>query len=142
MLKTSQIGLIIIAITISLGAILYSFTVQAIQVSTGLCVAELGATCPHEGYVPPETFLGVLFLLGLGSLGTYLAMQRGAGIIMKPNVNLRSLDNEERNVYKAVIASNGAIFQSELMEKLEFSKVKITRLLDRLEAKNILERRR
>jgi len=35
-----------------------------------------------------------------------------------------------------------AMFQSSLMEKMEIGKVKATRLLDKLEAKQIIERKR
>ena len=37
---------------------------------------------------------------------------------------------------------NGTIFQADLMEKLETGKVGITRLLDKLEAKQLIERKR
>ena len=37
---------------------------------------------------------------------------------------------------------NGAIFQKTLMEKLEIGKVKTTRLLDKLESKQFIERKR
>ena len=37
---------------------------------------------------------------------------------------------------------NNAVFQADLMEKLQIGKVKTTRLLDKLEAKQIIERKR
>jgi len=48
---------------------------------------------------------------------------------------------EEKTVFELVQAT-GTIFQSELVEKTQFSKVKITRILDRLEGKGLVERRR
>src|SRR3990170_6500484 len=108
MLKTSQIGLIVVALTISLGTVLYSFSLQSIEISTQQCEAMLGVMqCPHEGYIPPQTFLGILFLLGLGGLGTFLSLQKEpAKLSIKSRIDLKSLDDEERVIYKNLLGSN------------------------------------
>ena len=41
-----------------------------------------------------------------------------------------------------IIKSDGTIFQSELAEKSGLGKVKVTRVLDKLEGKGIVERKR
>jgi len=41
-----------------------------------------------------------------------------------------------------LIKEGKAMFQSDLMEKLEIGKVKTTRLLDKLESKQLIERKR
>ena len=143
MLKISQIGLIIILLAALMSIILYSFSTQAIKTSTQACEAELATTCPHEGYIPPQTFLGILFLLGMGGLGVFLTLQKEpAQISIKSKIDLKSLDEEERSIYKKLVDSNGVVFQSELIGKTGLSKVKITRILDKMEAKNLVERRR
>ena len=143
MLKSKHIGIAIISIALLLGAVLYTFSIQSIESSTQQCEAELQTTCPHQGYLPPQTVLGILLLIGLGGLGSFLAIQKEpAKISLKSKIDLKALDKDERVLYKTLMDSGGTIFQSELMEKLGLSKVKVTRLLDRLEAKNILERRR
>jgi len=60
----------------------------------------------------------------------------------KRKINLKGLDKDERRVVEILRNENGAIFQSTLMEKMGIGKVKATRLLDRLEAKQIVERKR
>jgi uncharacterized membrane protein len=55
---------------------------------------------------------------------------------------LGTLDSDARIVLEKVIESNGSIFQSQLVEDLDFTKVKITRILDRLEGKGLIERKR
>ena len=57
-------------------------------------------------------------------------------------INLDSLEPKEREVIKILQEENGTIFQATLMEKLNMGKVGITRLLDKLEAKQIIERKR
>ncbi len=52
------------------------------------------------------------------------------------------LKPEERVLYNLINQADGAIFQAELVEKSGFTKVKITRILDRLEGRGVIERRR
>jgi uncharacterized membrane protein len=52
------------------------------------------------------------------------------------------LSPDERTVLEKVIEAEGTIFQSELIERTKFSKAKVTRILDKLEGKGLLERRR
>src|SRR3989339_533570 len=49
---------------------------------------------------------------------------------------------DEKKVIKLLQEENGGMFQADLMEKLEIGKVKATRLLDKLEAKQLIERKR
>ena len=51
--------------------------------------------------------------------------------------NLKLLDAEEKKVYQLLIDNKGTVFQSELVEKSGFDKVKVTRILDRLRRKTI-----
>lgn len=57
-------------------------------------------------------------------------------------VDLSKLSDEEKAVYNIIKNSNGSAYQNELIKETGFSKVKITRVLDRLEQKDILERKR
>ena len=50
--------------------------------------------------------------------------------------------NDEKEIVKLIIAEGGTIFQSQLVDKSGYSKSKVSLVLDRLEAKKILERRR
>lgn len=56
--------------------------------------------------------------------------------------DLRGLDIDERKVVRLLLEENGTMFQATLKEKLEIGKVKLTRLLDKLEAKQLIERKR
>lgn len=60
----------------------------------------------------------------------------------KKKMNLEGLENNEKRIMKILQDENGATFQKALMEKLEIGKVGITRLLDKLEAKQLIERKR
>ena len=60
----------------------------------------------------------------------------------RKKIDLGKLDRDERKVIELLLKENNAMFQSSLMEKLEIGKVKATRLLDKLEAKQLIERKR
>jgi len=51
------------------------------------------------------------------------------------------LNSEEKKIYE-LVNDSGSIYQSDLMKKTDFSKVKITRILDKLENKDLIERKR
>lgn len=57
-------------------------------------------------------------------------------------VDLTKLDEEEKKLYKEIKNKGGSAYQSDLVSVTDFSKVKITRILDKLESKGILERKR
>lgn len=60
----------------------------------------------------------------------------------KKKLKLDGLDRDEKKAVKLLLEENGTMFQATLKEKLGIGKVKLTRLLDKLEAKQIIERKR
>jgi uncharacterized membrane protein len=54
----------------------------------------------------------------------------------------KKLSEDENLVLSKIVESDGTIFQSELVEKTDFNKVKITRILDSLEGKGVITRKR
>ena len=60
----------------------------------------------------------------------------------KKKLDLSGLDPDEKKVVELLIEEGKAMFQSDLMERLELGKVGTTRLLDKLEAKQFVERKR
>ncbi|HLD42578.1 MAG TPA: MarR family transcriptional regulator [Candidatus Nanoarchaeia archaeon] len=54
----------------------------------------------------------------------------------------KALTGDEKKAYELIMASQGAVFQGELVEKMGYSKMKVTRTLDKLEGQGLIERRR
>jgi uncharacterized membrane protein len=146
MISGKNIGYVIIGLSIIILVALSSFTVRLNELTHASCDAINPDNCPHRDYIPEQTFLGVLALVPLFGLGLYLVLKPQVKESSTQRINIKKmtegLDEEEKKIIKLVNDSNGVVFQSELMEKTDFSKVKITRILDKLEAKNLLERRR
>lgn len=116
--------------------------------------AELHKTCPLPPEVCPynsipwQGIVGSVISVGLILLGILLARKerKSKEEVIKTVSNredvLKGLGEEEKSVYDTVVKAGNLMFQSELIEKTGFSKVKVSRILDRLEAKGLVERRR
>jgi len=52
------------------------------------------------------------------------------------------LANNERDIYEAVLEADGVLPQSEIVDQLDCSKATVSRALDSLETKNLVERKR
>ena len=90
--------------------------------------------------------------IALGVSGTYLLLfdlvRRPAGELVLEERKRRweeiakTLKEDERKVYQAIIEAGGIIEQSELPEKTGLSKASVSRALDLLESKGLVERKR
>ena len=59
----------------------------------------------------------------------------------KKKIDLSGLKKDEKQVFE-LIQDNKAIFQADLIEKTGFGKAKMTRIIDRLEGRGLVERKR
>ena len=53
-----------------------------------------------------------------------------------------NLAGDEKTLYSFILNNEGTVFQNDMVKNLGYSKVKTSRILDRLEAKGLVERRR
>ncbi len=56
--------------------------------------------------------------------------------------SLKTLNQEEKKIMNLLLENKGNIFQSSIVEKTGMNKVKVTRILDSLEGKGLVERKR
>ncbi|MBD3262745.1 MAG: MarR family transcriptional regulator [Candidatus Altiarchaeales archaeon] len=106
-----------------------------------------GDTCGMVYFeVPPTFYLGLLGVCLLLFSGIYLTV-KGDSMGETDNKKrwmerLEKLGGEEETVYKLIADAGGTLFQTEISEKTGLSKVKVTRVLDKLESRRLVERRR
>ncbi|MEM5855204.1 MAG: hypothetical protein QW472_02700 [Candidatus Aenigmatarchaeota archaeon] len=144
------IGVITIGIAIALIVVVFSLTQTVLKYGE-----ELHKTCPlppeicpiKRGTLPAESLIGFIFSAGLIGVGLYLLLfVRSVQITGKELTKFKriakTLQGNERKVYELVIGAGGSIFQGDLISKTGFSKVKVSRILDRLETNGLIERRR
>lgn len=89
------------------------------------------------------------FLLGFGIGFILVAFGFYLSFVPKPvskksfkEINLSSLDSDSLKVYNFLKSKNGAVFQSDLINETGYSKVKISRILDKMEMDEVVERKR
>ena len=150
-MENKHVGFLVLGIAIILIFITFLFNNALSESVRNSCLIQHGdvESCEMFDSVNYQKY----FALGIVSL---LIIIGGVLIFNKPKekiitrkikeprkkINLDSLELREREIVKILQEENGTIFQATLMEKLNVGKVGITRLLDKLEAKQIIERKR
>jgi len=115
----------------------------------------VGQTCTHGPLctmydtIRTQTYLSLSIVAVVFVIGLVIMFTKPKEKIIIKNIkekkkklNTEGLEKDEKKVIDLLLSENKAMFQSELMEKLSIGKVKATRLLDKLEAKQLIERKR
>jgi hypothetical protein len=151
-MKNKTVGILVIAIALLIGFIIFWFNKALSEIVNTSCTH--GPSCPMWGTIDfqTKTSLGIMGFVVL--IGLYLVFfvkeekakteQVSEKKISKENYEkiMCKLNADEKIVLEKIIESQGTIFQSDLVEKTSFTKVKMTRILDRLEGKALIERKR
>ncbi|MEM2932889.1 MAG: MarR family transcriptional regulator [Candidatus Pacearchaeota archaeon] len=157
-MKNRIVGFIILGIAVLIGYIIFSFNRALTSIVNAICTH--GPSCPMSGTIKFQTNVSLGIMIFIIIIALYLIFfGKEEKIITKtrtirPQIEprkitkehyqkiLKSLSDDERAVLERIIESEGAIFQSDLVDKAGLSKVKITRILDKLEGRGLVERRR
>ena len=148
-------AIIMISAAIIIIILLYFFKLQddgyinKITRETGSCF--LGGECLHTTrnltpYIIGGTMSAVLFLIGFYFL-IEMRMKKNKTKERQEEApdtdhQLFHLGAEEKMLYNFIKEKHGSVFQSDLVKQFNLSKVKVTRILDRLESSGLIERRR
>lgn len=146
--KSKILGISIVGISIILTIIIISLSQTVLRYGE-----ELHKLCPlpvevcpiKRGELPTESVLGFTTLAVLLGIGLYLLLIKPKKEIKeteKFRKMLKSLSGDEKKIYEIIMKEDGTIFQNDLVLKSGYSKVKVSRILDRLEVKGLVERRR
>ncbi len=117
-----------------------AFFIYRLYEMGSICSSDMCSTfCPHT-----EIPLVFLLSLAIGVILTLIGMylHRRAPQTRIYVADTVPLSEDERKIVDILKKEGGIAFQSDLVEKTSFSKSKVSRLLDRLEAEGIIERRR
>ena len=157
-MRNRVVGILIIIIALLIGFIIYSFNQAMSNIVNTSC--SHGSSCPMWGTIEFQTNLSAGIMLFIIVVGLYLIFwSKEEKIVTKiktfrPQVEpkkitkenyqkvMSGLNKEEKIILEKIIESQGTIFQSDLVDKTKFAKVKITRILDKLEGRDLIERKR
>jgi len=146
-MENKQVGMLIIGIAVVMVIIVLIFNSALKNIVGQTCTH--GSSCSMYDTIKTQTWIslaivGVIVIIGLVIMFT----KPKEKIIIKKEkekkkkLDLSGLDKDEKKVIDLLLNEGKAMFQASLMEKLEIGKVKATRLLDKLEAKQLIERKR
>jgi len=145
-MKNRNVGYLIVGIAIVMAIIVFLFN-NVIKENIGLTCSH-GPTCSMYSDLNVQTWISLVVVAIVLIIGLFLIFAKESERIVvkkvkekKKPISLEGLDSRERQVVK-LVQQEGAIFQAALMEKLGIGKVGLTRILDKLEAKQIIERKR
>jgi uncharacterized membrane protein len=143
-----EAGYALIVISIVLFFVMLSVTNEINSYLHESCNHPAGEVCPMASELPVQSYVGFSLDFAIGAFGVFLVyksrqIQRFQSE-KKHDLErtLKELDGDEKTVYETIAGSDGVVFQSDIVEKTQFPKVKVTRILDRMEHKGLVERRR
>ena len=146
-MKNKNVGFLVAGIAIVIGIIVLIFNLGLKNIVGETCTH--GPSCSMYDTITIQTYVSLAIALLVLVIGLFLVFAKEHEKIVvkkikdkKKKISLDGLDKDEKKVVEVLQTEGGAAFQSALMEKLEVGKVKITRLLDKLEAKQVIERKR
>jgi predicted transcriptional regulator/TM2 domain-containing membrane protein YozV len=154
-MKNKVVGYIIIGIALLIGFIIFSFNRALTEIVSSACVH--GSSCPMWGTLSFQTNIGIGIMAFVVLIGLYLVFFGKEERIIAPAIRelkpvkvsrenyqeiIKEMDEDEKQLFEEILKAEGTIFQSDLVEKTGLNKVKVTRILDRLEGRGLVERRR
>ena len=143
-----EAGFALIAISIVLFFVMLSLTDQLNQYIHAECTHPEGEVCPMSSQLPVQSYAGFTLDFLIGGFGVFLVHKSRQTQRFQSEKKhdfektLKELDGDEKKVYELISSSDGVVFQSDIVEKTGLQKVKVTRLLDRMEHRGLVERRR
>lgn len=146
-MQNKTVGWIIIGIGLVVGIIVWIFNMGLKRIVGDTCTH--GPTCSMYDTIAVQTWISIAIVVIILVIGIVIIFLKPKEKIIVKTIKEKkkpkdysSLDKKEKEVVDLIIKEGNAIFQADLMEKLQIGKVGITRLLDKLEAKQIIERKR
>jgi hypothetical protein len=146
-MENKHVGFLIIGIGVVMAIIVGIFN-SALKTIVGITCSH-GSECTMYNTIQTQTGLSLAIVAVVLVIGLVIMLTKPKEKIVvktikekKKKLNLEGLDKKEKRVINLLLEEGKAMFQADLMEKLEIGKVGMTRLLDKLEAKQFIERKR
>ena len=145
-MKNRNVGFLVIGISFLIFLMVGMFNFALKDIVDETC--SHGPTCTMYDTIAIQSGISLLIAGFVLLIGIFLVFAKPEEKIVIKKIkekkkvpNISGLNSIEKGAVK-IIQESGGIFQAELMEKLAIGKVGLTRLLDKLEAKQIIERKR
>ena len=146
-MKNKNVGFLVCGIAIVIVAIILIFNYGMRDIVSQTCTH--GPDCGMYDTIALQTGISIAIAGLVLVLGLFLVFSKPEEKVIikkikekKKRIDLSKLGEDEKKVIQILQREKGGMFQRSLMEELEWGKVKITRMLDKLESKGLVERKR
>ena len=150
-MENKNVGYLLLGVSALIIGIIFLFNNAMKKILDESCpLVHDGVYCPAYGTITQQTYLalgivGVLIIVGLVLVFSKpereIFIKQVEKRAIKRKFDTSGLRSEEKTVLN-LIQENKAIFQADLIEKTGYGKAKMTRIIDRLEGKGFVERKR
>ncbi len=150
-MENKHVGWLVLGIALVIIGIIFLFNNAMKEIVAEGCPLQFhdGARCPAYKTIDQQTYLsfsivGVLLVLGIVLIASKPQRQLVVRRVGEKRAKIKidsGVTNDERKILK-MLSSDGATFQAELIEKTGMGKAKMSRILDRLENRGFVERKR
>ncbi len=150
-MELKKIGILLLVIAIVLSSLFLYFRIRLEQSYKEQIISEVGGECKHTGEGCPYDEINKLFwptllisisLVMLLVISIYLILPRDRKEKLKVQNIISKLSKDESSILNIIQENEGSALQSDLVEKSGLNKVKVTRILDKLEGRGLIERKR
>lgn len=165
-MNNKNVGLLIIVVAIIMLFVVISYNSALEDIVNATCIH--GAACPMHITIKTQKIISYSFIIALLAAGAYIMFFLRERIKRFPEKEREKeiketkeksekkqetkeekkekkkpkLPEDEKKIVDLLELNEGSLYQSDIIRELGLSKVKVTRLLDRLEGKRLIERRR
>ncbi|MDO8555991.1 MAG: MarR family transcriptional regulator [Nanoarchaeota archaeon] len=149
-MENRKVGFLLLGLSVLMVVIIFLFNGALQDIVNASCSLAGHDNCEMEQTIERQTYIslamvGVVVLVALllvfSKPEKELVIKRVKERVKKKVFDVSELSADEKKVF-VIIRDARTIFQAELIEKSGVGKVGVTRLLDRLEAKGFIERKR
>jgi uncharacterized membrane protein len=152
-MKNKHVGFLVIGV-----AVFFFFIVMSFNNALGDIVDE---TCTHGDFCPMQTTLKtqkvvsyslMALLLALGTFLLLFMKEESSTVVIhkqekvlgetEKKKKLNDLVGDEKKIMEVLLREEGSVYQSDLIKETKLTKVKVSRVLDKLEGKGLIERKR
>lgn len=149
-MENKNVGYLLIGLSAVILFIIFLFNSALSTIIESSCTMAGHESCIMTQTLKEQTYLSIgitsiIIIIGLVLIfskpNEKIVIRKIKDKIIEKKIDLSKFKPEEKQVYK-LIAEHGAIFQADLIEKTGFGKAKVTRIIDRLEGNQLVERKR
>lgn len=163
-MKNKHVGVLVIGITIVFFLIVMSFNSALETIVNTTCTH--GTSCPMQVTLKTQKIISYSLMGLVAAAGIFITFflkdenkKVMTEVIDEPsntgnnNSNnglteeqkqqkLQNLDDDEVPIMNIILREQGSVYQSDIIKETKLTKVKVTRILDKLEGRGLIERKR